>query len=226
EGDTLMTMDEVAMDVLGAAWQPNIVALSGPSFAREIMQEQPTAVVLACIDENLALNISRAVFCDYFRAYCSTDVIGVEMGGALKNVMAIAAGALAGMGMGDNARAAMITRGVAEISRLAVAKGGNPLTLLGLAGVGDLVLTCTGGLSRNRAVGQALGEGKSVDVAVSGVRQVAEGVRTAAAAYRLAQKLGVDAPITSAVYRVLYEELPMRDAVLELVRRAPGRELE
>ena len=226
EGDTLMTMDEVTIDVLGAAWQPWVVALSGPSFAHEIMLEHPTAVVLACVDEALAHTVGMLLFCDYFRAYSSTDVVGVEMGGALKNVMAIAAGAISGLGMGENTRAAMITRGVAEISRLAVAKGGNPLTLLGLAGVGDLVLTCVGGLSRNRAVGQALGEGKSVDVAVSGVRQVAEGVRTAEAAYKLAQKLGVDAPITSAVYKVLYEGLPMRDAVLGLVRREPGRELE
>lgn len=224
EHETLMTMDEVAIDVLGEAWQDRVLALSGPSFAREIMAEQPTAVVLACRDEALAQSVARLLFCDSFRAYCSTDMVGVEMGGALKNVMAIAAGAISGLGLGDNTRAAIITRGIAEITRLAVAKGGNPLTLLGLAGVGDMILTCTGGLSRNRAVGQALGEGTSVEAAVRGVRQVAEGVQTAAAAYHLAQRLGVDVPITSAVYRVLHADLPMRDAVQELVRREPGRE--
>lgn len=226
EHDSLMTMDEVAIEILGPSWTQQIIALSGPSFAREIMMEHPTAVVLACPDEPLAQRMARHFFSDNFRAYTTCDMVGVEMGGAIKNVMAIAAGAISGLGLGDNTRAAMITRGASEITRLAVAKGGKPLTLLGLAGVGDLVLTCTGGLSRNRAVGQALGEGKSVQEAIATVRQVAEGVYTTAAAHRLAQQLSVDAPIVRAVYRVLYEDLPARDAMLELVRRAPGREIE
>lgn len=225
EDDTLFTMDTVACDVLGADYQAKIVALSGPSFAREIMQERPTAVVLASHHEALAQRIAPLFFCDTFRAYCTDDVIGVELGGALKNVMAIAAGAISGLGLGENARAAMITRGLAEMTRLSVAQGGHVLTMLGLAGVGDLVMTCTGGLSRNRAVGEALGQGKPVEEAIASVHQVAEGVRTALAARRLSERVNVDAPIIHAVYRVLYEKLAIRDAVLELVRREPGREL-
>jgi len=226
ENDTLMTMAEVVADVLGAERSAKTLALSGPSFAKEIVQERPTAVVLACRDEALAEDMARRFFSDSFRAYCSPDVAGVEMGGALKNVMAIAAGAISGMGLGDNTRAALITRGLAEITRLAVAKGANPLTLLGLSGVGDLVLTCTGALSRNRALGQALGEGKTLEEGLRHIRQVAEGVHTSAAAKRLADALGIEAPIIQAIYRVLHEGQPVRDALVDLVRRAPGRELE
>lgn len=225
ENGSLMTMAEVAVDVLGEEHATEVLALSGPSFAREIMLQHPTAVVLAGVDESLTRQISRLMFCDFFRAYTSTDIIGVELGGALKNVMAIAAGAVLGLGFGDNTRAALITRGVAEISRLAVAKGAHPLTMSGLAGVGDIILTCTGGLSRNRAVGQALGEGKTLDEAIRGVKQVAEGVATAAAAEELAQRLGVEAPIIHAVNSVLHGNLPIREAMLTLVRREPGREL-
>lgn len=224
ESNTLFTCAEIAADVLGHHWENQILALSGPSFAREIMLQHPTAVVLACTDESLAHHIGKAFFCDSFRAYSSTDVVGVEMGGALKNVMAIAAGAISGMGFGDNTRAALITRGIAETSRLAAAKGGKPLTLAGLAGVGDMVLTCTGALSRNRAVGQALGEGKSVEEAIRSVRQVVEGVQTAKSAMQLADRLKVDAPITHAVYSVLYEGWSVRQAIMDLVRREPGRE--
>jgi glycerol-3-phosphate dehydrogenase (NAD(P)+) len=226
ENESLMTMVDVAVDVLGPEWRERVLALSGPSFAREIMQEHPTAVVLACKDEGLADSVGRLLFCDNFRAYSSTDVVGVEMGGALKNVIAVAAGAVSGMGLGDNTRAALITRGVAEIARLAVARGAHPLTLAGLAGVGDLVLTCTGALSRNRAIGQLLGEGKSLAEAQREVNGVAEGVKTAVAAKRLADELGVDVPIVQAIYRVLYQSQPVRDALLDLVRREPGRELE
>lgn len=225
EPDTLMTMDEMARDVLGERFAPFIVALSGPSFAREMMLEHPTAVVLACRDETLAHAIAKPLFCDTFRPYCTHDVMGVEMGGALKNVMALAAGALVGLGLGDNSRAGMITRGIAEISRLAVAKGGEPLTLMGLAGVGDLVLTCTGALSRNRAVGEAMGRGATLAEACTTVGQVAEGIGTTKAAYHLAQKLGVEAPITHAVYEVLYEGRTAKDALRDVMRRVPGREL-
>jgi glycerol-3-phosphate dehydrogenase (NAD(P)+) len=215
---------EVVLDVLGADWAPRVLALSGPSFAREIMEEHPTAVVLACQDEALADEVSRLFFCDHFRAYCTTDVVGVELGGALKNIMAIAAGGITGMGLGDNSRAALVTRGVAEITRLAVAKGADPLTLAGLAGVGDVLLTCTGALSRNRAVGQAMGEGLSLEQALERVGQVAEGVETTRAAKALADQLGVEARIINAVYRVLFEAQPVRDALIDLVRREPGRE--
>ena len=226
ENKTLMTMHEVVADVLGEEAAPRTLALSGPSFAREILQEHPTAVVLACTDHDLADRVAPLLFCDYFRAYSSTDIIGVELGGALKNVLALAAGAITGMGLGDNTRAALVTRGVAEITKVAVAKGGNPMTLAGLAGVGDVLLTCTGGLSRNRAVGQALGEGLTLEEAVRKVKQVAEGVHTTKAAKQLVDKLDVDTPIIQAVYRVLYEDQPVRDALLDLVRREPGRELD
>lgn len=226
ENDTLMTLEEVVGDVLGNAWQDRTLTLSGPSFARELMLSMPTAVVLACRDLALADNVSARISGGYFRAYTTTDVVGVELGGALKNVMAIAAGAAAGMGLGDNTRAAMITRGLAEITRLAVAKGAHPMTLAGLAGFGDLVLTCTGALSRNRAIGEALGRGKTLDEAIAEVKQVAEGIRTTQSAHQLAAKLGVDAPITAAVYKVIYEGANARKAVTDLLTRPLKRELE
>ncbi len=224
EPDTLLTMHELTCEVLGRATRAPIMVLSGPSFAREIMAQHPTAVVLAGECLTACRKVAELMFCDSFRAYCSTDIVGVEMGGALKNVMAIAAGVLTGLGLGDNSRAALITRGVAEMTRMAVAKGAQPLTLAGLSGLGDLVLTCTGGLSRNRALGQALGEGKSVQQALVMVSQVAEGMVTTKAAYKMAQQCRVDAPIIGAVYRVLYEDQPARAALLDLVRRTPGLE--
>jgi glycerol-3-phosphate dehydrogenase (NAD(P)+) len=226
ENETLMTMEEVVADVLGAEAHKRALTLSGPSFAKELMLSMPTAVVLACRDLKLADEVSARISGGYFRAYTTTDVVGVELGGALKNVMAIAAGAAAGMGLGDNTRAAMITRGLAEITRLAVAKGAHPMTLAGLAGFGDLVLTCTGALSRNRAIGEALGRGKTLDEAIAEVKQVAEGIRTTQSAYQLAAKLGVDAPITAAVYKVIYEGANARKAVTELLTRPLKRELE
>jgi glycerol-3-phosphate dehydrogenase (NAD(P)+) len=226
ENDTLMTLEEVVVDVLGASWQNRTLTLSGPSFARELMMSMPTAVVLACRDLALADTVSACISGGYFRAYTTTDVVGVELGGALKNVMAIAAGAATGMGLGDNTRAAMITRGLAEITRLAVAKGAHPMTLAGLAGFGDLVLTCTGALSRNRAIGEALGRGKTLEEAIAEVKQVAEGIRTAQSAHQLAAKLGVDAPITAAVYKVIYEGASARKAVTDLLTRPLKRELE
>ncbi len=224
ENGSLMTCAEVVVDVLGPAWENNTLALSGPSFAQEVMRQCPTAVVLACKDDELATRIAHIFSCETFRAYTSTDLVGVEMGGALKNVMAIAAGVVSGLGLGENARAALITRGIAEMSRLAEAKGGEALTLAGLSGVGDMLLTCMGQLSRNRALGQALGEGKSVQEALASVKQVAEGYVTAQSAYALAEREHVDAAITQAVYRVLYEGLPVRDAMLQLISRAPGKE--
>jgi glycerol-3-phosphate dehydrogenase (NAD(P)+) len=226
ETESLMTMDEVVHDVLGSDWENRTLAMSGPSFAKEIIQGMPTAVVMACKDEALAARIADILFSDTFRAYTSTDIVGVEVGGALKNVMAIAAGGVIGMGWGHNVRASLVTRGLSEITRIAVAKGANPLTLSGLAGVGDLMLTCTGGLSRNRAVGQALGEGKTLEQAQESIKQVAEGVITAKSAYLLIEKLGVDCPIIETVYRVLYEGVPIDKAVQGLVERPTGQELQ
>lgn len=224
ENGSLSTMDEVLHEV--APQGTKLAFLSSPSFAREVGQSLPTAVVMTSADHAIAERAGELFRAERFRVYTSDDVVGVEMGGALKNVMAIAAGAVTGMQLGYNPLAAMITRGLAEITRLAVAKGAHPMTLAGLAGIGDLVLTCTGGLSRNRAVGHALGEGKTLQEAIASVREVAEGVVTAKSAYELAQKLDVDAPITSAVYKVLYEGVNIREAVAELIRRRPKRELE
>ncbi|MBC7794854.1 MAG: NAD(P)-dependent glycerol-3-phosphate dehydrogenase [Clostridia bacterium] len=226
ENESLMTVDEVVADVLGKDVRDRTLTLSGPSFAREMMRCEPTAVALACRDLRLADTVSARISGGFFRAYTTTDVIGVELGGALKNVMAIAAGAVTGMGLGDNARAALITRGLAEITRLAVSKGAHPMTLAGLSGFGDLVLTCTGGLSRNRAIGEALGRGKSLDEAIAEVKQVVEGIRTTESAYQLAKQLDVDAPITSAVYRVIYEGANARKEVANLLMRPLKRELE
>ena len=179
ENDTLLTMHEVLEDVLPTELHPYLCCLSGPSFAKETMLKHPTLVVVASPWEKLAKKVQRIFANDYFRVYTSNDVAGVELGGSLKNVCAIAAGISDGMGFGSNTRAAIMTRGLAELVRLAVKKGANPITLSGLAGMGDLVLTCTGDLSRNRAVGLALGRGEKLKDVLAGMTQVAEGVRTA-----------------------------------------------
>jgi glycerol-3-phosphate dehydrogenase (NAD(P)+) len=201
------------------------VALSGPSFAREVAARQPTVVVAASRDMALARAVQQAFWADnMFRVYLSDDVIGVEVGGALKNVIAIAAGASDGLGFGHNARAALITRGLNEIGRLAMKMGGDALTLAGLAGMGDLVLTCTGELSRNRYVGYELGKGRTLAEVLGSMRQVAEGVRTARSARDLSRREGVFMPITEQVYAALYEEKNLRVAVSELMTREAGHE--
>lgn len=219
ENDTLFTMHEVLEDVLPTEMHPYLVCLSGPSFAKETMQKMPTAVVVASPWEKIAKNVQRIFSNDHFRVYTSPDVVGVELGGSLKNVCAIAAGISDGMGFGSNTRAAIMTRGLAELVRLAVRKGANPITLSGLAGMGDLVLTCTGDLSRNRTVGLALGRGEKLKDVLAGMTQVAEGVRTAKSVHDLAKKLGVDVPLHEAVYRILYEDLPAKAAVQSLTSR-------
>jgi glycerol-3-phosphate dehydrogenase (NAD(P)+) len=221
ETDTLRRMSEVAAEELPG--HP-LAVLSGPSFAAEVAREQPTAVVVASRERALAEEIQRVVASRAFRAYSSDDVVGVELAGALKNVIAIAAGIIDGLGHGHNTVAALLTRGLAEITRLAVALGGRPDTLAGLAGLGDLVLTCTGGLSRNRQVGQALGQGKSLAEAVARTRMVAEGVRTTLAAAALADRAGVEMPIVQQMKAVLYEGKPPRQAVDELMLRSLKRE--
>ena len=201
------------------------VALSGPSFAREVAAGLPTVVVAAARDLALARAVQEAFWTDdRFRVYLSDDVVGVEVGGALKNVVAIAAGASDGLGYGHNTRAALITRGLAEIARLTMKMGGDALTLAGLAGMGDLVLTCTGDLSRNRHVGFELGQGKSLTEILGGMRQVAEGVRTARSAWDLSQREGVSMPITEQVYLALYHDKTPRDAMHDLMTRAAGHE--
>src|SRR6266404_1763300 len=219
ENDSLLTMNEVLEDVLPAEMHPYLVCLSGPSFAKETVLKQPTAVVVASPWEKMAQRVQRWFSNEYFRVYTSIDVAGVELGGSLKNVCAIAAGISDGMGFGSNTRAAIMTRGLAELVRLAVKKGANPLTLSGLAGMGDLVLTCTGELSRNRTVGLGLGRGQKLKEVLAGMTQVAEGVRTAKSVHDLAHKLNVDMPLHEAIYRILYEDLPPKAALQSLTSR-------
>jgi glycerol-3-phosphate dehydrogenase (NAD(P)+) len=225
ENETLATMDEVLKEVLPGKVGARLAYLSGPSFAKEVGAGLPTAVVMASRDREAAAEASKLFHGDRFRVYTSDDVTGVEVGGALKNVMAIAAGIADGLGLGHNTRAALITRGLAEISRVAVRRGANPLTLAGLAGVGDLVLTCTGDQSRNRTVGMGLGRGKKLSEVLGEMKQVAEGVKTTKSAYDLAQRLGVEMPITHSMYRVLYEDQPAREALADLLGRQPKHEL-
>jgi len=219
ENDTLQLMSEVLYEVLPADVAEGLVFLSGPSFAREVAAGMPTAVVAASAREEAALRVQEAFSTDAFRVYTNDDVIGVELGGALKNVIAVAAGVSDGLGFGYNTRAALITRGLAEMTRLGVALGADPATFAGLAGMGDLVLTCTGDLSRNRTVGMELGRGRKLEDILGGMKMVAEGVKTTLSAYQLACRLKVDVPITEQVYRILYEGKDPRQAVADLMLR-------
>jgi glycerol-3-phosphate dehydrogenase (NAD(P)+) len=221
EIDTLRRMTEVVEEEMPG--RPSAV-LSGPSFAEEVARGQPTAVVVASSRREVAERVQRAVASRAFRAYSSDDVVGVELAGALKNVIAIAAGIVDGMGYGSNTVAALVTRGLAEMTRLVSALGGQADTLAGLAGLGDLVLTCTGALSRNRRVGQALGRGRGLTDAVAETRMVAEGVPTTRAAAVLAARSGVEMPIVAQMQAVLYEAKPARAAVDELMLRTLKRE--
>ena len=219
EPGTWMLLTEVVADVLGPEVASRTLILSGPSFALEVARRLPTNVVVAAARHELSVAVQRRMATERLRIYSSDDPIGVQVGGALKNVIAIAAGACDGLGFGHNTRAALITRGLAEMARLALAKGGNVLTLAGLAGLGDLVLTCTGELSRNRTVGVELGRGGRLEDVLRGRGHVAEGVPTAEAAHRLAEKLGVELPISSEVYRVLFEGKPVQAAVEDVLHR-------
>ena len=215
ESFALMT-DIVAEELPGRS----VVALSGPSFAAEVAQRQPTAVVAASRDEAAALRTQQLFSSAEFRVYTQRDVVGVELGGALKNVMAVATGVLDGLGLGFNPRAALITRGLAEMTRLGVALGAEPLTFAGLAGMGDLVLTCTGSLSRNRTVGVEIGQGRPIDEVLHARETIAEGVITTQSAHALAMSRGVEMPIVRTMHRILFEAMPPRDAIAELMARA------
>lgn len=216
EQDSLALMtDVVEAEVRARA----VVAVSGPSFAAEVAARQPTAVVAASRDVVAAQLVQETLSSAAFRVYTHDDVTGVELGGALKNVMAVATGIAEGVGLGFNSRAALITRGLAEMTRLGVALGAHEGTFAGLAGMGDLVLTCTGALSRNRAVGLAVGRGATLEQALAGKETVAEGVATARSARALAQREGVEMPIVETVYRVLFEGYPARNGVIELMAR-------
>jgi glycerol-3-phosphate dehydrogenase (NAD(P)+) len=214
----------LAHQVLAPRWPAPVGTVSGPTFAEEVARGLPAAVAVASTDNALTGMLAQMLRSDALRAYESADLPGVEVGGALKNVLAIAAGASDALGFGQNARAALITRGLAETGRLSSAMGGQRDTLMGLAGLGDLVLTCTGDLSRNRRVGIALAEGRSLTDILATLGHVAEGVFAAIAARDLAQRHRVDMPISDAVWRVLHQGVPVRNAVVELLRREPRRE--
>jgi glycerol-3-phosphate dehydrogenase (NAD(P)+) len=219
ENDTLRIMSEVFEEVLGSGRAKRVTYLSGPSFAREVSLKVPTAVSAACVDIDIAKKVQEIFSTNYFRVYSCTDVIGVELGGALKNVIAIAAGIADGLRFGHNTRAALITRGLAEISRLGVRMGAKPLTFLGLSGIGDLVLTCTGDLSRNRSVGLRIGQSEKLKDILDSMKMVAEGVKTSKAAYELSKIKDIDMPITKEVYLMLYEGKPPAESVKDLMGR-------
>ena len=216
EENSLLRPSEIAEGLLPA----HIAVLSGPTFAREVASLSPTALVIASTDTGLAECVQSAFSGTTFRLYTSTDPIGVEIGGAVKNVVAIGAGLVHALNLGNNAMAALITRGLAEITRLAVALGGKAQTLSGLAGLGDLVLTCTGELSRNRMVGIELAKGRRLDEIVGSMRMVAEGVKTTGAALELARRHSVEMPITEQMYQMLHQGLPPREAVRRLMERS------
>lgn len=223
EQERLSTMAQVLAQVLPKG--TCTAYLSGPSFALEVAQEMPTAVTIASHDETMAARAQDIFQTPYFRAYTSDDVVGVELGGALKNVIAVASGMVAGLGLGHNSTAALITRGLAEITRLAVELGANPMTLSGLAGMGDLILTCTGGLSRNRHVGVELGKGRTLDEVLGEMTMVAEGVATTRATHALARRTGIEMPIAAEVHAVLFENKPVAEALEALMMREPKAEL-
>jgi glycerol-3-phosphate dehydrogenase (NAD(P)+) len=224
EADTSKLPHQVAAEVLPAGFQYGV--LSGPSFAQEVARGLPTALVLASHDEEFARTTAQALHHARLRIYASSDLVGVEVGGAVKNVLAIASGICDGMGLGYNARAALLTRGLAEISRLGLKLGGRPETLSGLSGVGDVILTCTGDLSRNRQVGLLLARKQGLQEILQQLGHVAEGVYTVREVHQLAQRLGVAMPICEAVYRVLYEHIPAAEVIVDLLSRAPNREFD
>ncbi len=219
EEDTLHVMTQVMTDILPPAMHPHIMVLSGPSFATEVCAGKPAVLCLAGSNEGLVKTFQTALMTPAFRVYADSDMLGVQLGGALKNVMAIAAGVVDGLDLGHNSRAALITRGLAEMVRLGVVMGADPRTFYGLSGVGDLVLTCTGALSRNHTVGVRLGKGERLETILGSTQAVAEGVRTAKAALGLARRYRVDMPIVQEINAVLFEGKSCRKAVTDLMER-------
>lgn len=226
ENQTHMTMTQVLGEMMPVLSPENITVLSGPSFAREVVANVPTAVTVAGGNAEAAVRVQHIFATPYFRVYTSDDTVGVELGGAVKNVIAIAAGIIDGLNLGLNTRAALITRGQTEIRRLGLELGANPRTFTGLAGIGDLILTCTGDLSRNHTVGKQIGRGKSLKTILSDMRMVAEGVKTSKSVYNLARKLNVEMPISSEIYHVLYHDVPPKEAVFRLMTRDLKEELD
>ncbi len=219
EFETLKPLADVFKDTLPKEYHDRLCFLSGPSFAKEVAKKMPTTVALACADSATGKRAQQLLSAPWFRVYTNNDVIGVELGGSIKNVIAIAAGVLEGLGFGHNTLAALITRGLAEMSRLGAAMGADPRTFSGLAGMGDLVLTCTGDLSRNRTLGVRLGRGETFDEIMNGLKTVAEGVKTARAARELARNYHVEMPVVEEVYRILYEAKDPKLALKDLMSR-------
>ncbi len=217
-------MSEVTKDALPQLSHRQIAALYGPSHAEEVVEKHPTAVVASSLDEQTAEKVQEAFFTPMFRVYVNTDLIGVEVAGSVKNIMALAAGAVDGIGYGDNAKAALITRGLAELSRLGLKLGANPMTFAGLAGIGDLVVTCNSRHSRNRYVGEQIGKGRTLDDVLQEVKMVTEGVYTTKAVVELARKLNVEMPITQGIYDVLFNHKSPKEAVMDLMTRIPKYE--
>lgn len=226
ENKTHLTMSGVLKDVIPGLSDNRLAILSGPSFAKEVANHVPTAVTVASRDGVAADLVQHVMATPFFRVYAHDDIIGVELGGAVKNVIAIAAGVIDGLGLGLNTRAALITRGLAEIRRLGLTLGANPRTFTGLGGMGDLLLTCTGDLSRNHTVGKKLGEGQKLREILDGMTMVAEGVRTSKSVYNLSRKLGVEMPISHEVYYILYEDREPATALRRLMMRDLKQELD
>lgn len=226
EPDSLKRISEMIREEIPAELIEEVVILSGPSHAEEVVQEHPTTVTAACENTQAANRVQDLFMNSYFRVYTNTDVIGVEIGGALKNIIALAVGITDGLGYGDNAKAAIMTRGLAEIARLGVKMGATPLTFSGLSGVGDLIVTCTSVHSRNWRAGNMLGKGKSVDGVLAEMGMVVEGIRTTKAAHQLAAEYKVPMPITEALYAVLFEGVKPENAVEELMGRMKKNEME
>ncbi len=224
EQDTGKRMSQVIEEELGEGVRERLCAMSGPNLSKEVARGQPTTTVAAAYNEGVALSVQSLFNSQAFRVYTNPDVIGVELGGALKNIIALGAGMSDGLGYGDNAKAAFITRGLAEITRLGVAAGANALTFAGLAGLGDLIATCASPFSRNRYVGEQVARGRPLREVLDSMPNVAEGVNTTIAARKLAAQLAVEMPITELTYKVLFEGLPPKEAVAELMGRAPRAE--
>jgi glycerol-3-phosphate dehydrogenase (NAD(P)+) len=226
ENQTHLTMTGVLREVLPNHDAGRFAALSGPSFAKEVARNVPTAVTVASKDPHTAVFLQQIFATPLMRVYTHQDLVGIELGGAVKNVIAIAAGVIDGLGLGLNTRAALITRGLAEIRRLGVGMGADPATFSGLAGVGDLILTCTGDLSRNHTVGKKLGEGMKLDQILAEMTMVAEGVRTAKSVYNLSKELGVEMPISHEIYHILYDDVSPQEALHRLMTRNLRNELD
>jgi glycerol-3-phosphate dehydrogenase (NAD(P)+) len=226
ENKTHLTMSGVLREILYETDENAFAVLSGPSFAREVVKQVPTVVAVASRNLKVAGLVQHVFATPYFRVYTNNDMVGVEMGGAVKNVIAIAAGIIDGLGLGLNTRAALITRGLTEIRRLGLKLGANPRTFAGIAGIGDLVLTCTGNVSRNHTVGKKIGEGMKLNDILSEMRMVAEGVKTAESVFNLSKKLGVEMPICHEVYHILYGGISPKEAVHRLMTRDLKHELD